>query len=561
MSPGPAMVFATEELRPEMAEDTSPIEKFPLSPGCFHPKDSQRQEFADLVRGRVDTLLADEKRYMERRDQLLPPLDPHEWKQVQMSKQLRFFKRIRGGRTLRQLANEESLPDVRQAVENGYSTMICDGQVQGLMEEMMYGMTASSQEDLMTGFWYKNPPRDCVWLGTAEGPTAQDPFHSADFIWAFPKLTAYNVDICYLKATGVERDEDGRRYGYLVLHSVELPQCRPFEARGVSRAKMYMACLFREMKPGYLNVTVRGIFDLGKRGKIAKKLVTAATKSFMGGLVNGVGIGLAKKLTLLARRNRDTLQSFKKSECSICFKTKKKLLFGLDRQLLRCGVCKTTICSSCVANTKQVLFLGLDAPISKRPCCTTCMNEARATCGILPGEPEFQVIADYYLRRRSRPSMSSNSPPAYSSPLPEMYPLDTVTRHRGSGRRRSIPMLKSTSSTDMPTNSTADDSLDTDPFSRELDEADFCFSDEESNSSIIAQFDPSPIMSSDSDKSTVVVWKTHRHDFDDDFIPGGRQRSEYEVFQLRLLQLNIQAENTLMQTQATARELRGADLD
>ncbi|KAL3670171.1 hypothetical protein V7S43_004486 [Phytophthora oleae] len=68
-------------------------------------------------------------------------------------------------------------------------------------------------------------------------------------------------------------------------------------------------------------------------------------------------------------------------------------------------------------------------------------------------------------------------------------------------------------------------------------------------------------MSSDSDKSTVVVWRTHRHDYDDDFVPSGRQRSEYEIFQLRLLQLNIQAENTLIQTQATARELRGAELD
>ncbi|EGZ22669.1 hypothetical protein PHYSODRAFT_354469 [Phytophthora sojae] len=130
------------------------------------------------------------------------------------------------------------------------------------------------------------------------------------------------------------RDQDEKRYGYLVLHSVELTQCRPFEARKISRAKMYFTCLFRETTPGYLNVTVRGIFDLGKnRGKIAKKLVTAATKSFMIGLLNGVGIGLAKKLTLMARRNRNALRAPKQSGCSICLKAERRSLFGLGASL------------------------------------------------------------------------------------------------------------------------------------------------------------------------------------------------------------------------------------
>ncbi|EEY63450.1 uncharacterized protein PITG_21522 [Phytophthora infestans T30-4] len=462
MSPGPPANVLTEELQLDMDESTSPILHFPISPGCFYPTGAKLQEFADIVRERVDTLLIDEQHYSERRDQRLPPFDPKQWKQVQTSKELRFFKRIRAGRTLEQLAREETHPDIRQAVENGYSTILCDGQVRGSMENMMYGMTAASQEDLMTGFSFKNAPKDCVWLGTAEGPTSEDPFRSADFIWAFPKLTAYSVDICYLKATGVKKDQDGKRFGYLVLHSADLPQCRPFEARGVTRAKMYFTCLFRENTPGYLNV------------KIAKKLVAAATKSFMIGLLNGVGIGLAKKLTIMARHNKDSLRIPKQSECSICFKTKRKLLFGLNTHLFQCGVCGATACSNCIANTKQILFLGLDAPRSKRPCCLTCMRDAQVTRGVLPGDPEFQVIADFYLRQRTRSILSPRSPVStgFRSPLPEIYPLDTMTRNRSS-RRRSI--LKTNLSADMPTNSTVDESLDTDPFSRELDEADFCF--------------------------------------------------------------------------------------
>ncbi|KAF1791772.1 hypothetical protein GQ600_11565 [Phytophthora cactorum] len=303
--------------------------------------------------------------------------------------------------------------------------MLCDGQC-GDRWKHDVRVTASSQEDLMTGFSYKNAPKDCV-----------------------------------------EKDRDGKRYGYLVLHSVDLPQCRPFEARGVTRAKMYFTCLFREITPGYLN------------------LVAAATKSFMIGLLNGVGIGLAKKLTLMARRNKDSLRNSKQSECSICFKTKKKLLFGLNTHLSQCGVCGATTCSNCIATTKQILFLGLDAPARN------------------------DLLLELYAGRSSYVWNSS--------------------------RRTGISI---------------DESLDTDPFSREVDEADFCFSDEESNSSIVAEPDPSPVMSSDSDKSTLTLWTgTHRL-HTDDFIPATRKvptRSEFEVLQT-LFQLNVKAENTYIQT-------------
>ncbi|KAE9178499.1 hypothetical protein PF004_g25465 [Phytophthora fragariae] len=479
-----------------------------------------------------------------------------------MSKQLRFFKRVRGGRTLHQLASEESLPDVRQAVVNGYSSLMCDGQVWGSMEDMMYGMTASSQEDLMTGFWYKNPPHDCVWLGTAGGATPEDPFHSADFIWALPKV-AVNVDICYLKATGVERDRDGKRYGYLVLHSVDLTQCRPFEARKISRAKMYFTCLFRETTPGYLDVTVRGIFDLGKnRGKITKKLVTAATKSFMIGLLNGVGIGLAKKLTFLARRNRNALRAPKQSECSICLKAGRRSLFGLRVSLLQCGVCGATVCFNCIANAKQRLFIGANKPCSESACCQNCMHEARSTRGV---RPEDQVIAEYYLKHRTHSSLSlsSSAAAASQSPLAPMYPLDTVTRNRESRRRNTI--TKSNLSADMPTNSTADESfLDTDPFSRELDEADFCFSsdDEESNSSVIAQPGPSPSPeSSDLEITTVTSWYRNCPLEDDDFVSPPVYETRQKWMERTLFELNVAAQNTYMQTQATMRRLRNAELD
>lgn len=502
----------------------------------------------------------EQQHYTDTRDHVLPSFDTQEWKHVQTSSELRFFKQIRGGRTLDQLASEESLADVQQAVANGYSTMMCDGQIQGSMEDVMYGMTASSQEDLMTNYSYKNAPKDCVWLGTAEGSTSIDPYHSVDFIWVLRKLATYAVDTCFLKATGIEIDQYGKRYGYLVLHSVELPQCRPFDARGVSRMKMYFTCLFREPLNGGLNVIVRGIFNMGKNpGKIAKTLVSASIKSFMMGFLNAPGIGLAKKLTFLARRNYDALQRPKQSACSSCFKTKKWMLFGLNTHLFQCGVCGLTVCSQCIAHTKQILFLGLDAPRSKRSCCATCLRDARRSSRVLIGDQGFQVIADYYLQQRFRSfgQVQSSASATVQFPLYPMYSNDTMTREYESSRCRYRE--KSGLSADMPTNSTANESLDTDPFSRELDEVDFCFSDDGSRESTEAQ--PDLTVLSDSEESSLTLWHgTHRLHVDD-FIPAKvRPCSEIELLQ-RLCMLNAKAEHTYWQTQATSRQLRSAELD
>ncbi|CAI5730059.1 unnamed protein product [Hyaloperonospora brassicae] len=559
---------AVDDVRPEMAEDRSPMLKFPVSPGCFHASESKRLELAAIVHEHVRRLLASEKVYDDRRAQLLPLLDPLRWKQIQAGKEVQLYKRKRRGQTVRDLASEECLPDVRQAVENGYASMIGDGQVHGSMEDMLYGSTASSQDELMTSLWYQNPPRDCVWLGSAEGPTPDDPFHSADVIWLFPKQT-YHADLCYLRATGIQKDHNGQTFGYLVLHSIDLPHCRPFDARNIARAKIYFACLFREPSPGALHVTVRGIFDLGSsRGKLAKTFVTAATKSFLLGLFDGVAIGLAKKLTIMTRRNPHALRRPKQLGCAICLKTQRRLLFGLDTHLLQCGVCGATVCSSCMASAKQILFLGPDAPCSKHACCLTCMRDARRMGGVRPDAPEFQVIAEYFRTQRShtaaalfspvRSLSSSSSYTSYTS-----YPLDTLTRTRGS---RGYPCaMKSTKLTDdKRTHSTAADSIDTDLFSDELDEADHCCSDDESDSSVMAQPDPSPVsLSSESEQSTLTVWKTHSPVVDDDFVPrpDTHTRSDLEGFRRTLFQLTLKAQHTYLQTQATTRSLRNAELD
>lgn len=456
-----------------------------------------------------------------------------------------------------ELALEEDLPEIRRAAERGYTSMICDGHVDGSLEDMMLGMTASSQEDLMTGFSYKNPPRDCVWLGTVESATPKDPFHTADLIWALPKLPPMvdQVDVCYLKATGVELDEHNNRYGYLVLHGVHIAQCPPFEAHGISRAKMFFACLFREPTPGVLKVTVRGIFDLSKKVRMLKKLVTAATTSIMTGFVNGVGIGQAKKLTLLARqyqRRPAQVHSPRPSTCYMC--SRRDSFLGrrahIGMHLLTCAVCGATVCSSCTKGAKQRIFIG-DRPCTRVDCCPNCVREAQ-TIDWRSAEP---VVADYYLDRQQ-------------SALPEMiYSTASTSPPSRPGA------LKTNTSTGIST-ATTDESMgdyqldfDDDPFSIALNLPELRRSSGADVDSVdaVARHNNEPTSSPEavagSFPSDIVVWDGNdRISVDDDFVPAtGVDRKQTdrlyanarlaESIEQRLRELNIQAEYTYAQTQ------------
>ncbi|KAE8975650.1 hypothetical protein PF005_g26616 [Phytophthora fragariae] len=376
----------------------------------------------------------------------------------------------------------------------------------------------------------------------------------------------HQVDVCYLKATGVELDEHNNRFGYLVLHGVHIAQCPPFAAHGISRAKMFFACLFREPSPGVLKVTVSGIFDLSKKVRMLKKLVTAATTSIMTGLVNGVGIGQAKKLTLVARRYQSRqVNSHRASACYIC--SRRDSFLGrrahIGMHLLTCAVCGATVCSSCTRGIKQRIFIG-DRPCTSVDCCPNCVQEAQRMTGVRPAEPEFQVVADYYLKRQS-------------AALPQTFSTALTSPTRNGAMKTNT----STGIATVSTTTTTDESMgeylldfEDDPFSVALNLSELRRSSAEEVDSVDAlannHHEPtsSPEAVAGSFPSDIVVWDGNdRISVDDDFIPStaiDRKQTDRmyanarlaESIEQRLLELNIQAEYTFAQTQENAMIMR-----
>lgn len=449
--------------------------RFPLPAGYFSSVDlspAKRHEYQELVRSRVSTMLADEIRYAERRAQQQPIVPAKEWKALSPIGELNVYQRRRNGRSDREIAEDENFPEGRAAVMHKNKGIVANGRVKGTIEDMLYGMSATTQGDMMTGLAFTAPPADSVLLAVVEQATPEDPLRSAELLWILTAIPMIKQrDVCYLKATGVERDRNGT-YGYMILHSVDVPECPPFDRSAkVIRAKMFFSCLFREITPGYVDVVARGIFDLSGN-EMLKVLLQGAAKSLLGGLLKGADCGKAKKLTLLARSNGGRRHAVipKDAVCSVCISSQKMLQ---RRRLVSCQVCGVIVCSNCKAKG-TVAFLGRRKPCAKIDCCRTCEQQAAAITGVRPAEPECIVVADYYCSKASSsPCSSSSGRSAVATVLttPQLdsssrrQPQETSTRSKTDEwiKQHELKSLSSeagqtNSSVGVMTNSTVDDS-------------------------------------------------------------------------------------------------------
>ncbi|KAF4322502.1 hypothetical protein BBO99_00002655 [Phytophthora kernoviae] len=229
---------------------------------------------------------------------------------------------------------------------------------------------------------YMHEPTDCALLRVLELDAPDDPLHFLGLKWALNKMPMQAIvtprDTCYLDAMGVEKDGNGKKFGYIALESVDLPECPPFER------------------------------DLPWHA------TPLASMSFINGMLQAVSCAEAKKLTLLARHNAvsgynlDVInqdEEFgKDAVCSVCIKRSKTRLFSAVR-LRACRVCGVAICSKCSAKNKR-LFLGSERPCTFAVCCPNCVVEAQEMTDLQPCQEQYTVVADFYLHGRALESYS-----------------------------------------------------------------------------------------------------------------------------------------------------------
>lgn len=382
--------------------------------GHVQISDMKRKEYRDIVTRRVNALLADEIHTTEAEHET-------EWKTFRRIDDLSIYRRRLRGRQKKMAAAYEEFPEAALAVERGNASMKVLGTARGTIEDMLYGISATTRAEMLTGVSYSTPIQDANLLSVVDKATKENPLQSLDIIWLLIKTPVLHArDFCYIKATGTGIDAQGRAYGYLVAHSVDLPECPPFDYRQTKmlRAKVFYSFLFRQRSPDCMEVIGRGLFDLDG-GELLKLLLPHFVAIVLKVLLRGGTCGEAKKLTLLALQNAEersqTKALTKKSVCSMCVRRNQRMFSGA--RLRSCDGCGVPVCMDCNLKDKRI-FLGTKRPHRSAVCCMTCAQHLKSIQGVRLGAPEFLVEAEYFrkLEARSCPSsVAMASPSSLSS--------------------------------------------------------------------------------------------------------------------------------------------------
>ncbi|KAF1315458.1 hypothetical protein FI667_g8825, partial [Globisporangium splendens] len=358
--------------------------KFPLPKAYFDkgPLSPQQQaQYKALAKARVESVLQAQREFVHVHSR---DVSAAQWKLLKKKKDVRIYRRRASSST-----DGELLVDKDQQQISSQPSMLGVGTMDGTLEDLIYGTYDKSYEEMKTTMAYVDIyTQDCNVLHTLELATAEDPFHYVGLKWTVSqlpgKLLVKPRDWCYLEAMGIETDSEGRRYGYTIVHSVEVPSCPPFDQRVIVRGKGSLSFIYREAGPGRVEIFAQGLFD--PAGDLIQYFSVIMTTEIFSGQAMTVRCAEAKKLTVLALQNyNENKERQLQMTCYLCVKAGRKLFSSLKM----CAICGVTACDKC--RVKRTVFLGPNYSVCDVTCCQSCLLAAK-NMDVRPAESSFSMV-------------------------------------------------------------------------------------------------------------------------------------------------------------------------
>ncbi|KAK1941107.1 hypothetical protein P3T76_007813 [Phytophthora citrophthora] len=342
-----------------------------------------------------------------------PEQDEIAWKMLKKQNRLRVYKRKAQSVQLEEsrVGNAAKKPPM----------VICVGSVEGTVEDILYGIHAKTRSEMgATMTFMDRNPLDCDVLALLERGNKTDPFRQLSIKYLLAETfgdtrVVNDRDVCTLESMGFATDSRGKRYGYYLLRSVDVPECSPLpEDSGVVRASVTMCCIYRQAQ-GSVKVYSKAMIGLG--GSLPAFMAYDAASELLLSTAEAIVSATAKRLTVLALRNLhnrkaqepEDLTSSSESEllsssrlgrsfnfrstkslstmveeehpkaqktpvkpCNVCGKKPKmaKLVGSTHRS---CGVCYQCVCTKC--SVKQKLYARAEPVLIA--CCKVCLLAAK----------------------------------------------------------------------------------------------------------------------------------------------------------------------------------------
>ncbi|KAG2526932.1 hypothetical protein BBO99_00002656 [Phytophthora kernoviae] len=193
-----------------------------------------------------------------------PEQDEQAWKMIKRQNLLRAYKH--------KTRDTAQLDQSRSATSSKKPPMvICVGSVEGTVEDILYGMHAKNRSEMgATTTFMDRRPLDCDVLAVIDSGSDKDPFRHLSLKYLLTETfgnarVVSNRDLCAVQSMGFGLDSRGKRYGYYLLRSVNIPECSPLPADSdVVRANITMCCIYRQSKTSHtVNVYSKAMVDLG----------------------------------------------------------------------------------------------------------------------------------------------------------------------------------------------------------------------------------------------------------------------------------------------------------
>ncbi|KAF1315475.1 hypothetical protein FI667_g16042, partial [Globisporangium splendens] len=352
---------------------------FPLPKSYFKRNPltpEQNAQYIAIRDARLAAALAAERDFVSVRHGFV---DPSQWKLMSKKKDLRVYRR-------RSNSSDSTEFDIDEQFNQ--PSMLGVGTMDGTLEDLVYGAYDKSTAEMKTTMSYVDVyNKDCCVLHNVEVGNRDDPFRYLGIKWmAFQlpgKMFVRPRDWCFIDAMGIEKDADGRRYGYNIYQSVDVPGCPPFDQRAVVRGRGALSFIYRETGPGVVEIYAQGLFD--PKGGLIQYVSIIMTTELFTGMAMTIRCAEAKKLTIMAIRNyRNGIREERRSSCYLCVKSDRRLFSPLKQ----CKICGRTTCDKCCI--KRLIFLGPNHSVCEVSCCHTCILEAK-TMEVLPAEESFSM--------------------------------------------------------------------------------------------------------------------------------------------------------------------------
>ncbi|GLE02481.1 hypothetical protein PINS_up011319 [Pythium insidiosum] len=252
-----------------------------------------------------------------------PARSPEQWKLVGERHALQLFRE-------------------RGVAQGSAVAVVARGSLPSTLEDVLWGLHAASTATLKTQqlILHADAFVDAAVLHVDDADAERGSFSGIKWLACAPSgKLMHKRDLCWHELMGSTMDADGRDVGFLVMQSVRIPECPPFEHQGVVRSSASVCYVFRAQANGNVAVYMHGEHAVGGKSR------SWSSDGFMVemwlAVANVLECAQSKRLSRLVR-GKDVFFATQTKVCEICDQRVSLLKFTEN-----CKICGKSVCDKC----------------------------------------------------------------------------------------------------------------------------------------------------------------------------------------------------------------------